>query len=422
MKQIFTVSQINAYIRRIFDSDYALRRIFLKGEVSNCKYHSSGHLYFSLKDAGSAIRCVMFAADKMKGLPFRLENGQMVIVQGSVSVFERDGSYQLYAKEIELSGAGELHLRYEKLKQDLFEAGYFDFDRKKPLPPYPEKIGIVTALTGAAIEDIKSIAARRNPFVQLYLFPAKVQGEGAAESIARGIRYFDQRGVDVIIIGRGGGSMEDLWAFNERIVADAIYAAKTPVISGTGHEIDMTIADYCADVRAATPSAACELAIPDVYALLQQIDYYRDGLDARIRLHVQNCRQRLTEAGRLLAARHPGTKLLQQRMHLESLHDRLHQAMERRLAGARHALSLRAERLNGLSPTARLTGGYVFAQDERGRPVASVEQLTVGEPFWLIFSDGRAEVEPVSVRKETAGGNTRATEDARYISTEQYEE
>ncbi len=423
MKQIFTVSQINSYIRRIFDSDYALRKIFLKGEVSNCKYHSSGHTYFTLKDAHSTIRCVMFANDRAKGLHFRLENGQMVIVQGNISVFERDGSYQLYAKELELSGAGELHVRYEQLKRELSELGYFDFERKKPLPSYPERIGIVTALTGAAIEDIKSIAARRNPFVQLYLFPAKVQGEGAAESIARGIRYFDDSGVDIIIIGRGGGSIEDLWAFNERIVADSIYEARTPIISGTGHEVDMTIADYCADVRAATPSAACELAIPDVYSIIQQFDRYRDELVGRMLYRVQEYRQRLLGAQRLLEARHPGTKLLRQKMLCQTLSERLHQTMDARLREARHELMLRTERLHGLSPTARLTGGYVFAQDKAGRPVASVEQLTLHEPFSLIFSDGEAEVTPVSVTKRRgipSGAKTRQRRED--ISTEQKEE
>ena len=400
MKHIFTVSQINAYIRRIFDSDYALRRIFLKGEVSNCKYHSSGHLYFTLKDAKSTIRCIMFASEKAKGLPFRLTDGQMVIVEGNIAVFERDGAYQLYAKEITLSGAGELHVRYEQLKQELLEEGYFDFDRKKPLPPYPERIGIVTALTGAAIEDIKSIASRRNPFVQLYLYPAKVQGEGAAESIARGVRYFDRQGVDIIIIGRGGGSAEDLWAFNERVVADSIFEAETPVISGTGHEVDMTIADYCADVRAATPSAACELAIPDVYAVLQQMDRYREELDSRMQFHLHRLRQRLSGMERLLEAKHPGTKLLRQKMHCQTLTRQLHQKMQERLTQARHRLYLQAERLHGLSPTARLTGGYAFAQDGEGRPVTSVEQLAVGTPFSLIFSDGEASVTPLSVRKK----------------------
>lgn len=398
MKHVFSVSQINSYIRRIFDSDYALRKIFIKGEISNCKYHSSGHIYFTLKDEKSALRCIMFSTDR-RGLAFRLENGQKVTVEGNISVFERDGSYQLYAKQIELSGAGELYIRYEKLKQELAEKGYFDFDRKKTLPRFPEKIGIVTALTGAAVEDIKSIAARRNPFIQLYLYPAKVQGEGAAKTIAEGIRFFDRFQVDIIIIGRGGGSMEDLWAFNEPVVADSIYEAATPIISGTGHEIDMTIADYCADVRAATPSAACELAIPDIYSIIQQWDYYRESLDDSINQMLQNYRQKLSGYRRLMEACHPGTKVLRQKMICQSLEQRLHQTMTGRLKDARHRMMLRNERLNALSPTARLRGGYVFAQDQQERPVTSVKQLAPDQALSLIFRDGCAKVVPVSVRE-----------------------
>lgn len=396
MKHVFSVSQINSYIRRIFDSDYALRKITIKGEISNCKYHSSGHIYFTLKDEKSALRCIMFSTDR-RGLTFRLEDGQMVTVEGNISVFERDGSYQLYAKQIELSGAGELYLRYEKLKRELAEKGYFDFDKKKPLPRFPERIGIVTALTGAAVEDIKSIAARRNPFVQLYLYPAKVQGEGAAQTIADGIRFFDRFQVDIIIIGRGGGSIEDLWAFNEPVVADSIYEATTPIISGTGHEIDMTIADYCADVRAATPSAACELAIPDIYAVIQQLEYYRERLDGDMESLLNQYRQKLSGYQRLLEAHHPGTKVLRQKMLCQNMEQRLHQAINSRLMEARHRWMICNEKLHALSPTARLQGGYVFAQNEQEQPVTSVKELSEEQPFTLIFRDGTAKVIPVSI-------------------------
>lgn len=401
MRQIFTVSQINSYIHRIFDSDYALRHIMLKGEVSNCKYHSSGHIYFTLKDEKSALRCIMFSGDRTCGLSFRLENGQMVVVEGSISVFERDGSYQMYAKSITLSGAGELYVRYEQLKAELASQGYFDFDNKKPLPPFPERIGIVTALTGAAIEDIRSIARRRNPCVQLYLYPAKVQGEGAAASIVRGIEYFDSQDVDIIIIGRGGGSIEDLWAFNERPVADAIFHARTPIISGTGHETDMTIADYCADLRAATPSAACEMAIPDLYGILQQLDWYQNALITSIRQKVQVQKDRLVACRRLLDACHPEKKLVGQKIRYRELEYRLHRTMEQKVISIRHTLSLQAERLHALSPSARLSGGYVFAQDLEGRPVSSVTQVDTKTPFSLIFSDGTAQVQALSVHQET---------------------
>ena len=397
MNHVFTVTQVNSYIRRIFDGDYALRKMHIKGEVSNCKYHTSGHIYFTLKDASCSIRCVMFKTNRQAGLDFHLENGQQVTVLGSISVFERDGSYQLYAKEITKEGVGELFILYEKRKRELAKKGYFDFERKKELPSYPKNIGIVTALTGAAIEDIKSIAARRNPYVQLYLYPAKVQGEGAAKTIAEGIRFFDHQHMDIIIIGRGGGSIEDLWAFNELEVAEAIYQADTLIISGTGHEIDMTIADYCADVRAATPSAACELAIPDISQILLQIDGFRDSLDRRMERKLLHCRQQHDKYKRLLSACHPGVQIDKQRIKLNNLEGQLHRQIKDIVRERRHQLLLLAERLTAASPSARLQGGYVFAQEKSGKPINSVCQLTCGDPFELIFADGEAEVVPSSI-------------------------
>ncbi len=393
MNHIFSVSHLNSYIHRIFESDYALRKIYIKGEVSNCKYHSSGHIYFSLKDERSTIRCVLFLRDRARGLDFRMENGQMVIVGGNVSVYERDGSYQLYAKEISLAGAGLLYQKFEQLKQTLAEEGYFDFEIKKELPAFPEKIGIVTALTGAAIEDIKSVAARRNPYVQLYLYPAKVQGEGAAMSIADGIRYFDRFGVDVIIIGRGGGSAEDLWAFNERCVADAIYQAKTPIISGTGHEVDMTIADYCADLRAPTPSAACELAIPDVFAILQQLDHYQDSLEFAVSQRMASFRNQLETYRRLLESNHPKAKIEEQSRQLSYFEEKLSLLISQKLSAMSHKVDFYGERLTSLSPSMRLRGGYVFAQKEDDTPISSLTQIEKGEKFTLIFKDGSAKVQ-----------------------------
>ncbi len=401
MKHIFSVTQINSYIHRIFESDYALKKIYLKGEVSNCKYHSSGHIYFTLKDEKSALRCIMFSSDRFRGLTFRLEDGQLVEVCGNISVYEQTGTYQLYARSIELSGAGELYIRYEQRKQELAEKGYFDFERKKPLPAYPEKIGIVTALTGAAIEDIKSIAKRRNPSVQLYLYPAKVQGEGAAQQIARGIRYFDKAGVDIIIIGRGGGSIEDLWAFNEMAVADAIYQAKTPIISGTGHEIDMTIADYCADVRAATPSAACELAIPDVHSLYTRIDNYNEALNVQIEQRLLHIRQQAALFEKRLEAQRPDRKLMEHRLVYERLEHRLIQAMKEKYTDRQQKFLRYVDKLAGLSPTSRLRGGYVFAQTKEGQPIASVKQIEEGQSFFVTLSDGEAEGMPLIIRKDT---------------------
>ena len=399
MKHIFSVTQINSYIHRIFESDYALKKIYLKGEVSNCKYHSSGHIYFTLKDEKSTLRCVMFSSDRFKGLAFHLEDGQLIEACGNISVYEQAGTYQLYVRKIELAGAGELYVRYERLKQELAEKGYFDFERKKPLPAYPEKIGIVTALTGAAIEDIRSIARRRNQTVQLYLYPAKVQGEGASAEIARGIRYFDKAGVDIIIIGRGGGSIEDLWAFNEMPVADAIYEADTPIISGTGHEVDMTIADYCADVRAATPSAACELAIPDMQSVFTKLSNYREALDMQVEQRCAQLRQQMILLQRQLEAGRPDRKLLKYKLLYERLENRLSQAIKERYRSRQQMFSRYVDQLSGLAPTNRLKGGYAFAQTKNGRPVASIEQLEKEVPFSLTFSDGEAEVIPVHLKK-----------------------
>ena len=399
MKHIFSVTQINSYIHRIFESDYALKKIYLKGEVSNCKYHSSGHIYFTLKDEKSALRCVMFSSDRYKGLTFHLEDGQLIEACGNISVYEQTGTYQMYVRKIELSGAGELYIRYEQLKQELAQKGYFDFERKKPLPAYPEKIGIVTALTGAAIEDIRSIARRRNQTVQLYLYPAKVQGEGASAEIARGIRYFDKAGVDIIIIGRGGGSIEDLWAFNEMPVADAIYEADTPIISGTGHEVDMTIADYCADVRAATPSAACELAIPDMQSVFTKLSNYREALDMQVEQRCAQLRQQMILLQRQLEAGRPDRKLLKYKLLYERLENRLSQAIKEKYRSRQQMFSRYVDQLSGLAPTNRLKGGYAFAQTKNGRPVASIEQLEKEVPFSLTFSDGEAEVIPVHLKK-----------------------
>lgn len=399
MKHIFSVTQINSYIHRIFESDYALKKIYLKGEVSNCKYHSSGHIYFTLKDEKSTLRCVMFSSDRFKGLAFHLEDGQLIEACGNISVYEQAGTYQLYVRKIELAGAGELYVRYERLKQELAEKGYFDFERKKPLPAYPEKIGIVTTLTGAAIEDIRSIARRRNQTVQLYLYPAKVQGEGASAEIARGIRYFDKAGVDIIIIGRGGGSIEDLWAFNEMPVADAIYEADTPIISGTGHEVDMTIADYCADVRAATPSAACELAIPDMQSVFTKLSNYREALDMQVEQRCAQLRQQMILLQRQLEAGRPDRKLLKYKLLYERLENRLSQAIKEKYRSRQQMFSRYVDQLSGLAPTNRLKGGYAFAQTKNGRPVASIEQLEKEVPFSLTFSDGEAEVIPVHLKK-----------------------
>ena len=282
MRNVYTVKQVNAYIKNMFTQDFMLNRIYIKGEVSNCKYHTSGHLYFSLKDESGTIACVMFAGQR-SGLSFRMQEGQQVIVLGSVSVYERDGRYQVYAKEIVLDGAGLLYEKFIKLKKELEEMGMFAPEYKKPIPKYVRTVGVVTAPTGAAVRDIINITRRRNPYVQILLYPALVQGDGASESVVRGIRALENAKVDVMIVGRGGGSIEDLWAFNEENVARAVFECSVPVISAVGHETDTTIIDYVADLRAPTPSAAAELAICNYRELLETIRTERERMHRSMR-------------------------------------------------------------------------------------------------------------------------------------------
>lgn len=293
MKQnVYTVAQINAYIKNMFTQDYMLRFVLVKGEVSNCKYHSSGHIYFTLKDAKGVIACVMFAGSRT-GLSFRLEEGQMVVVGGTIDVYERDGKYQLYARQITLDGAGLLYEKFDRLKHELEEMGMFAPEYKQPIPKYIKTLGVVTAPTGAAVRDIINIATRRNPYVQIILYPAVVQGDQAVASIVNGIRALEQIGVDVMIVGRGGGSIEDLWAFNEEAVAQAVFDSPIPIISAVGHETDTTIIDFVADLRAPTPSAAAELAVYDFWQLMDRLTVYRTTLNHAIQVQVGRYANRL---------------------------------------------------------------------------------------------------------------------------------
>ena len=403
MKRVYSVSQINAYIRRMFTSDYALNHIYIKGEVSNCKYHSSGHIYFSIKDAKSTLSCVMFANARRQGLKFRMENGQTVVVGGNINVFERDGSYQLYASEIILDGVGVLYEEYERLKMKLYEEGLFDHEKKKAIPKNPKKVGIVTARTGAAIQDIVSIAKRRNPFVQLILYPAKVQGEGAGLSVARGIQVLDGMELDTIIIGRGGGSIEDLWGFNEEVVARAIYEAKTPIISGTGHETDNTIADYAADLRAATPSAACELAIPDVREIMAAIEGYRYQIQKWMDVQIASYQHRVEQYRIRINLLSPKNQLKQQQMQLIQLQNGLEAAIQKKTERYAHKLELYIQKLHGLSPSAKLTGGYGYITGQDGSPLRSVEQAQMGEELSVYLSDGKIQAQIMEIQKEDAG-------------------
>jgi exodeoxyribonuclease VII large subunit len=387
MVQAYSVTQINQYIKNLFIRDRILNHIYIKGEVSNCKYHTSGHIYFTLKDAQGQLACVMFAGQR-RGLTFRLEEGQSVIVLGNISVYERDGKYQLYANEIMLDGLGKLYERYEKLKKDLEAEGLFDQKHKKKIPPFPKRIGIVTASTGAAIQDIINISKRRNPYVQLILYPAQVQGVGAAESVSRGIAALDKLGVDTIIAGRGGGSIEDLWAFNEEIVARAIFNCKTPIISAVGHETDVTIADFVADLRAPTPSAAAELAVNDYMAFLTTIREYKRVLNKAMAQKVTYNRTKLNEFKLRLYYVSPMYQIKQKRQYLIEAEQKLQQRMNLRLKEKRHKLELYITKLEALSPLSKLSKGYALVVDEDNRPVRSIKNVKEKEMLTISLLDG----------------------------------
>ncbi|HJB06848.1 MAG TPA: exodeoxyribonuclease VII large subunit [Candidatus Enterocloster faecavium] len=396
MGNIYTVSQVNSYIKSMFAQDFALNKISVKGEVSNCKYHPSGHIYFTLKDGGSQIGAVMFSSQKVN-LKFRLEEGQQVVVQGTIDVYERDGRYQLYARQITREGTGDLYLRFEQLKKELEEMGMFDSCYKQPIPKYARRVGIVTASTGAAIRDIMNISARRNPYVQLVLYPALVQGEEAKYSIVRGIETLDAMGLDVIIVGRGGGSIEDLWAFNEEMVARAIFNCRTPVISAVGHETDVTIADYAADLRAPTPSAAAELAVFDYSQFEAKCQLYERTLERTMKNRLERLRYRLDQCRLRLQLHHPSRSVNEKRQRLADLESRLRRLMEERIKASRHRLALDSGRLQALSPLAQLGRGYSFVTGRDGKPLESVEQTARGDMLRIELRDGTIQAEAVQI-------------------------
>lgn len=363
-----------------------LRSISVKGEVSNVKYHSSGHIYFTMKDQTATLQCVMFASSR-KGLAFVMEEGMQIVATGSVEVYERDGKYQLYARKIVQDGAGDLYVRLEQLKKELQEMGMFDQSYKKPIPRYAKTIGIVTAPTGAAVQDIINIATRRNPYVQLILYPATVQGDGAAESIVRGIEALEAYGVDVIIAGRGGGSIEDLWAFNEEIVAKAIFACSVPVVSAVGHETDTTISDYVADLRAPTPSAAAELTVFDYEEFEQTILGLRDQLTQQITHTIRLDREKRKNLELRLRSAGPEAKIREQKMHYVNLIDRIEAVMKEKILQNRHRLDTQIKQLESLSPLFRLQGGYVYASSA-GKPLVKTEQVQEGDEIRLRLLDG----------------------------------
>lgn len=386
-KNIYSVGQVNQYIKNMFAQDFMLHHISIKGEVSNCKYHSSGHIYFTIKDAQGTMNAIMFAGNR-RGLKFMMKEGDKVIVTGSVEVYERDGKYQIYAREIELDGAGNLYLKFEALKRELEEMGMFAQEYKLPIPKYIRTLGIVTAPTGAAIQDIRNIASRRNPGVQLILYPALVQGEGAAESIVNGIRALDHFGVDTIIVGRGGGSIEDLWAFNEEIVARAIFECRTPVISAVGHETDWTIADFAADLRAPTPSAAAELAVFDREQAVSELAAQRQRMEQILRQKIAFSRQKLLHDQTRLRYLSPMSQLNEKRRRTLEYEEKLSAQMAYRIKDKRHQLMLFAGTLDAYSPMKKLGNGYAYVEGPEGKALLRSDDVKASDAIAVHLLDG----------------------------------
>lgn len=387
-KNVYSVGQVNNYIKNMFAQDFMLHHISIRGEVSNCKYHSSGHIYFTIKDETGTMNAIMFAGNR-RGLTFPMKEGDKVVVTGSVEVYERDGRYQIYARTIELDGAGNLYLKFEALKKELEEMGMFAPEYKQPIPKFAKTIGIVTAPTGAAIQDIRNISSRRNPYVQLILYPSLVQGEGAASSIVNGIHAMERLGVDVIIVGRGGGSIEDLWAFNEEIVARAIFDCPIPVISAVGHQTDWTIADYVADLRAPTPSAAAELAVFDFRQVQEQFMTARQQLQRELVRKLSMTRNRLEQDKMRLKYLSPMNRLNENRRRTMDYEEKLTGHMQNLIRERRHTLSLLAGSLDAHSPAKKLSGGYAFVSNSEGMGLRSVCQVTKKEEVEIHLLDGK---------------------------------
>lgn len=401
MNQIYTVSQVNSYIKGMFAMDAALANIAIKGEISNCTYHSSGHIYFTLKDRGGRLSCVMFAGSR-RGLDFTMRDGMSIVVVGNIGVYERDGKYQLYASRIMREGYGELYEKLELLKKKLSEEGLFSDVNQKKIPYYSGKVGIVTAPGAAALQDIITVSLRRNPYVGLYLCPAVVQGEEAAQSVADAIARIDTMGMDVIIVGRGGGSFEDLFAFNEEIVVRAIYNCKTPVISAVGHDVDTTLSDFAADLRAATPSAAAELAVARITDVFARIDDYKSILFRLMQDIITDNRITSERYFTRIKYASPQMNIENRKIYADELEQRLRRFMEDRLKAYRARLLLGAEKLKVLSPLHRLSGGYSYVTDASGKALICTGQADIGDNITVTLKDGyiKAEVKDVTKVKE----------------------
>ena len=386
--QLFTPSQVNQYIKGFMDRDRLLSGLLVRGELSNYKMYPSGHHYFSLKDGEGSLRCVMFRGDAVS-LRFRPQNGMQVVAAGRITVFPRDGQYQLYCSRLIPEGVGDLHLAFEQLKEKLYREGLFSPERKRPIPRFPDTIALITSPAGAAVRDLLRILRARWPMARVKILPVRVQGEGAAREIAAAIRWAcAHRTADLIITGRGGGSMEDLWAFNEEIVARAIAEADIPVISAVGHEPDVTIADFVADLRAATPSHAAELAVPDRREVRAALEADRDRLTAAVRGRLDRERRALDRLASSRAMTEPASYFKDKRLLLDYQSGRLVRAMERLTGGRRERLSSLAAALDAMSPLKVLGRGYAIARRADGKVISSVRDTAPGEKFRLRVSDG----------------------------------
>jgi len=386
-----TVSEVTNYIKRMLDNDFILSNLSVKGEISNLKYHGSGHIYFTLKDSNGKVNCVMFKGNAVL-LDFALEEGMEVVIKGRASIYPATGSFQLYCDEIKKEGLGDLFIKFEKLKEKLSKAGYFDGENKKPLPRYPEKIGIVTSPTGAAIKDIINVSTRRSTLVDLILYPAKVQGIGAYKEIIKGINYFNKtKSVDIIIVGRGGGSIEELWNFNEEELAKAIFNSNIPIISAVGHEIDFTISDFVADFRAATPSQGAEIAVPLSSDMEAKINDISRILDRRIDDKLKICKSDLAGVERILKIHSPIAKISNSYLEVDKLKDRLNFMIKSKIKRDKNQI----ENLNNLllahNPIRVISKGYAIIEDEEKNLITSKEQLKESINLKISLKDGNIE-------------------------------
>ena len=397
----FTVTELNAHIKQLLDADMLLGNVCVTGELSNYKVYPSGHHYFTLKDAESSLRCVMFRSSAAK-LNFKPQNGMKVVAHGRVTVYERDGQYQLYIDHMQQDGIGDLYVAFEQLKNKLSAEGLFDPAHKKPLPKYPKRVGVVTAPTGAAIRDIINVLTRRFSYSDVVLYPVLVQGENAAQSIVSAIRYMNEtHGADVLIVGRGGGSIEDLWAFNEEIVARAIYDSEIPIISAVGHEIDFTIADFAADLRAPTPSAAAELAVPAQSELSEKFHNVYVRLYGQVQRMLERKELELKRFRERPALLNPTVKLEEQQIYIDRLRQDFITRAERVMEQKKKELGILASKLDGLSPLGTLSRGYAVAKGADGRVVRSAKQVNIGDEMTVLLEDGTVKTQVLEC--ETGG-------------------